>query len=123
MVLETRDKQILLHILRYCKEVRMALDEFDWDKEKFLENPVFRNACSMPIMQIGELAKRLSDDFIHKSVEIPWRNIKGMRDFYAHGYGMMDKGIIWETASKHIGILEEQVTEILKGTQGRDGAS
>jgi len=60
MLLNNKDRQILDHIVKYCDEVDLAISEYGNDKETFLNNPVFRNACAMPIMQIGELAKRLS---------------------------------------------------------------
>ena len=63
MLLNNKDRQILDHIVKYCDEVDLAISEYGNDKETFLNNPVFRNACAMPIMQIGELAKRLSPEF------------------------------------------------------------
>jgi uncharacterized protein with HEPN domain len=38
----------------------------------------------MPILQIGELAKNLSDEFRETNNDIPWKAIMGMRDIFAH---------------------------------------
>ena len=57
----------------------------------------------MEIQQIGELAKDLSSEFISETTdEIPWNQIKGMRNRFAHGYGKMDFEKIYNTAIKDI---------------------
>ena len=60
MNLNDKDKQILEHIVRYCDEVNEAHTIFKYNKELFMNTPTYRNGCSMPIMQIGELVKKLS---------------------------------------------------------------
>jgi uncharacterized protein with HEPN domain len=57
----------------------------------------------MSIMQIGELAGGLSDEFKDKTrVQMPWGLMKGMRNHFAHGYATMEKSDVWETATKDI---------------------
>lgn len=95
-----KDMQLLEHIIRYCDEVEMALSEYGRSKERFMSNAVFRNACSMPLSQIGELAKHLSDKALAEMPGIPWRNVKGMRDFFVHEYHHMNAETIWEAATE-----------------------
>ena len=59
-----RDVDIIQHMARYCCEIDAALAAFSDSEAAFMQNPVFRNAVSMPVQQIGELAKHLSEDFI-----------------------------------------------------------
>lgn len=50
----------------YCKEIEDTRRLFG-DREKiFLENHVYRNACSMAVQTIGELAKKLSNEFMEE---------------------------------------------------------
>lgn len=63
MKLNQRDLQILQHIDRYCNEVDSTIEKFGKDKDLFMQDFVYRNAVSMPIFQIGELANHLSQDF------------------------------------------------------------
>lgn len=91
----TRDIAIIRHMLKYCREIDEAIGFFGDDESRFMESAVFRNAVSMPIQQIGELAKHLSDAFITAHPEIPWRQVKGMRDWFAHQYIRMDNTVIW----------------------------
>ena len=100
--LSQRDASILRHMLKYCREIDAALSHFGDDEALFMESAVFRNAVCMPIQQIGELAKHLSDAFIADHPQMPWHQIKGMRDWFAHQYLSMDKAVIWEVAKVDI---------------------
>ena len=108
MELKRKDAQILYLMTEYCHDVLLALRMFSCDENIFFSNRVFRHACAMPIMQIGELARRLSDDFIASSSDIDWKAIKGMRNLFAHDYGTMNRSIIWKTTSKDNPILTDR---------------
>lgn len=114
MKINERDAQILQHIVQHCEEIDITIKRFGRQKSYFEKDPVYVNAISMPILQIGELAKRLSEDFIKKSLDIPWKAIKGMRDMFAHQYHSMNKEKIWETAIEDIPILNKKCQQILK---------
>ena len=52
MKLKNKDKQILEHIIKYCIDIRLAIEHFGKEEELFTRNPVYLNACSMPLLQI-----------------------------------------------------------------------
>ena len=57
----------------------------------------------MCILQIGELANGLSEEFREETKgEMPWGMIRGMRNWIAHAYAEMDEFIVWETATNDI---------------------
>ena len=85
MSLKDTDAQILQHIVNYCNEVEVTIISFGADDKKFLKNFIYRNAVSMPILQIGELVNHLSADFKSLHPEISWRAIVGKRNHFAHG--------------------------------------
>lgn len=107
-----REKEIIKHMLRYCEEIDIAMHDYHQSKEVFFKNPAFRNACAMPIMQIGELAKHLPDEFLQAHPEIPWKAIKGMRNFFAHDYIGMKVEYIWQTVVEDIPELKKQLSMI-----------
>ena len=107
-----RDLTILLHMQGYCEEVEETLNTFNKDIEQFKNNFIFRNAISMSIFQIGELANHLSKDYLNETKnEINWYEIIGMRNRFAHGYFDMDYQIIFETALKDIPVLAKFINE------------
>jgi len=67
-----------------------------------------------PVTQIGELVKKLPEDFRVKYSEIPWKNIAGMRDIVVHGYETIDKRILWNVSKSEIPKLKEFCLELLK---------
>jgi uncharacterized protein with HEPN domain len=68
----------------------------------------------MCVLQIGELAKNLSDDVIQKYSGMPWKQIKGMRDIAAHGYENFDIDILWQTLKTDLPALHKYCKEIIK---------
>ena len=67
-----------------------------------MKSRTHQNAIAMCILQVGELAKHLSEDFRNRHGEIPWAAIARTRDAYAHHYGHMDFAIVWATAIEDI---------------------
>lgn len=106
MSLKDTDVQILQHILNYCNEIAMTIETFGADENKFLNDFIYRNALSMPILQIGELVKHLSPTFTDNYSEISWRAIVGMRNHFAHGYQIMNFSEVWATAVDDVPTLK-----------------
>ena len=112
--LKERDRDILNHIILYCDQVQSAVDHFGNDKSVFMADVVFRNAVGMPIQTIGELTRHFSDEFIANNQEIPWRQIRGMRNYFAHKYWDMDSEAIWKTVVDDIPQLRESCQQLLE---------
>ena len=113
--MRTTDEQVLKHIIAYCEQVEKAVDRFGKNSDVFMRDEVYQNAVSMPIMQIGELTKRLTPEFrVATEREFHWKAIAGMRDRYAHGYLEMNAEIIWRTATQDIPVLRQQCEELLE---------
>ncbi|MBQ6520028.1 MAG: DUF86 domain-containing protein [Anaerolineaceae bacterium] len=114
--MNNKDQQIIRKILNYCDEIAKTHVFFNHDSVLFKEQEkgfVYRNAVTMPILQIGELAKGLSKDFCEQYNKIPWRDVMGMRDIFAHHYGNIDYDIVWETATKEIPELRNYLQNIV----------
>ena len=91
--MNSRDRIIIQKILAYCNQIRQTHEFFHDDQDLFFneqEGFVYRNSVAMPILQIGELVKGLSADYLRENKAIPWRAIMGMRDIFAHHYGSAD---------------------------------
>lgn len=110
-----KSEQIALQkMLRYCDEIAQILKKHHSNREEFENDTEFQFACGMCIIQIGELVARLDEDFVKNYPDIPWRQIKGMRNIYAHDYDIIDNDIIWETITKEIPELKEKVQTIFQ---------
>ena len=49
---------------------------------------------------IGEAASHLPEDFIEKHTDLPWREMRDMRNIVVHEYFGVDNMIVWETLQK-----------------------
>ncbi len=81
--------------------------------EAFCADRLVRKAVVMSIVNIGELTKKLPDEFKAAHPEVPWRKIAGMRDLAAHGYHTMDYSIIWSVARESIPELLSFISALL----------
>ena len=111
-----RDKTICEKIAGYCEEISSTHKSFDNNKNLFFDDNdgfIYRNAVAMPILQIGELAKSFSNEFVSDCKEIPWRQIRGMRDILAHQYGKLDKEMLWNTSHEDITELRYSLSHLL----------
>lgn len=75
---------------------------------------MYRNSITMPIMQIGELAKRLSEEFRAEHREIPWKSIVRMRDVFAHHYGVVSFPTVWDTSHGDITELSRFLRKVMQ---------
>ena len=114
MSVQERDLRILEHILTYCEQIDMAVERFGRSFELFDNDPVYRNSVSLCIVQIGELVGHLSDEFKAANGQIPWRQIKLMRNIVAHRYGTVDNTITWEVVEKDIPDLKRFCLSLLE---------
>lgn len=89
------------------------MERFNSDFEKYKTDISFQYACNMCIIQIGELANRLSDETKESSKNIPWRAIRGMRNLHAHDYENVDLEIVWNTLLKDIPTLRQSLERLM----------
>jgi len=86
MIVSEKDAQILQIIVKHCDEIIEISRLFGKSKKEFIENYAYHSSCSMLIQTIGEVVKKISSDFLEKVPEIPWKDIKKMRNLFAHDY-------------------------------------
>ena len=108
------ERIVLQKMMLYCDEIAQIVKKHNFNREEFENDTEFQFACGMCIIQIGELVAGLDDDFTGKHPDIPWRQIKGMRNVYAHDYDVIDNDIIWETITEEIPELKEKLYVILQ---------
>ena len=108
-----RDRDIIEHILRYCKQIAIAHEDFGSSKERFEQSTTYQNAISLCILQIGELVNRLTDGFKATNAQIPWNKIRGMRNYVAHEYGSIDFDVVWYVATNSIRELQKFCADYL----------
>lgn len=109
-----RNISILEHIVKYCDQIDETVRRFGDSYDHFSKDEIYRNAVAMCILQIGELAGKLTDAFRDEHPGAPWRQIKGMRNIIAHNYGTVDAETTWEILTDDIPALKTYCISILE---------
>jgi uncharacterized protein with HEPN domain len=101
--MDSPDIQRIQHIRDYCERIAQTIIRYGCEYDIFISDGDYFDSISMKIMQIGELAGGLSEDFREKTKnQMQWTAIRGARNLFAHTYAKMDKKIIWDIAVQDI---------------------
>lgn len=66
---------------------------------------------------IGEAASHIPDDIPSKYSEVPWFEMKGMRNIMVHEYFRVDLKIVWMTARESLPALVSTIKRIIAERQ------
>ena len=86
-------------------------------KESFLKDRRTQQAVVLNLMVIGEAAARIVNEhkeFAAAHSQIPWAQMRGMRNRMAHGYFAVDLNIVWDTIQSSLPSLESHVAAALQ---------
>lgn len=84
-------------------------------KDDFLADKRTQQAVIMNFIIIGEAATKVMDGyaaFTQAHPELPWRNMRGMRNRMAHGYFDIDLDVVWETVQEWLPVLLKQLPAV-----------
>ena len=95
-----RDVQYLLDILASARMIQIYAEGVT--RHEFLVDTQLQDSVIRRIEIIGEAAGRVSSSFRDENHEIPWNEIRGMRNRMIHRYDDIDMDIVWETVQQDI---------------------
>jgi uncharacterized protein with HEPN domain len=87
----------------------MSFEQFVSDRKTI--DAVIRN-----FIIIGEAASHLPEDFIAMHPDLPWREMRDMRNIAVHEYFAVDNEIVWETLKKNLPPLLLLLRELIKSS-------
>ncbi|MDD2402341.1 MAG: DUF86 domain-containing protein [Clostridia bacterium] len=109
-----RNADVLRHIISYCNDISETIQRFGKDYTVFTRDSVYKNATALCVLQIGELTTHLTDEFKKSYTEIPWTQMKALRNVVAHNYGKIDDESLWETITNDIPKLKDYCSSIIQ---------
>lgn len=86
------EKLLLRDMLNYLYELRNFAGE---GRAALVASTKTQYAVIYAYQVVGEIAKRLPDDFRSAHPEISWRKLINFRDFLAHNYEKIALGPVW----------------------------
>ena len=84
--------------------------EFD----SFIEDRRTVDAVVRTLMVIGEAAVHVPENIYLKHPEVPWYDMRGMRNFVVHEYFRADDSVIWDTVKVDLPPLWELLNKTLE---------
>jgi len=92
-------------------------------KDDFLADKRTQQAVIMSLIVIGEAATKVMDgyaEFTQAHAEVPWRDMRGMRNRMIHGYFDINLDVVWETVREWLPVLLEQLPALRQEAGGDD---
>jgi uncharacterized protein with HEPN domain len=86
------------HMIMASRQIASYIDGLD--RAGFLADKRTQDAVVLNLIVLGEAATRvLKEDpgFAAAHPQLPWKNMKGMRNRIAHGYFEINMDLVWDT--------------------------
>ena len=110
--MKNKDIFRLEHILECISKVEYIADMLhsydNFEKQWIEQDAIIRN-----LEVIGEASVHISDSLKEQYPDIPWVEMRGMRNFVTHQYFGVELNEIWDTIINDIPILKTQIQNII----------
>ena len=80
----------------------------DWIQDRKTIDAVIRN-----LEVIGEAAANIPEEIQKQHPDIPWQQMKGMRNVLIHEYFGVDKDVLWQTVQEDLPPLKRKIEQML----------
>lgn len=107
---DLRLADFLDHIRRAAAESAGFIEGMD--RSAFFQSLLVQKAVLMNFVIIGEAARNIMDRypaFAEAHPEVPWRGMRGIRNYVAHVYFDVDLDLVWDTAKIHLPRMIEKL--------------
>jgi len=93
---------------KYIQDV----DYITWTQDRKTIDAVIRN-----LEIIGEAANNIPESIQEKYTEVPWLQMKGMRNLLIHEYFGVDIDVLWRTVNEDLPHLKIQIQTLITETK------
>lgn len=100
---ESRPDDLIAHIRQAAADSQSFVR--DMTREQFESDKRSQQAVIYSLLIVGEAATKIMGrypDFVENNSHIPWRNMRGMRNRFAHGYFDINLNVVWDTVHEAI---------------------
>jgi uncharacterized protein with HEPN domain len=101
--------QDILDALRAIEEYTLGMGLESFTDDRRTVDAVIRN-----LTIVGEAALQVPEDICAKHSEVPWPDMRGMRNFVVHEYFQADDAVIWNTVEVDLPPLPALLERILE---------
>lgn len=105
------NKHYFKDILEYAKTALDFIKNVNYEEFILDKKIVFATVRALEV--IGESSNRISDEIKEKYPNLPWTEMRGLRNRIIHNYDDIDYTIIWNVLKNEIPKLIMQIEEII----------
>lgn len=105
------DRVYLAHIIDCIDKITGYIDNANYNN--FANNNLVIDAVVRNFEIIGEASNNVSESFKETHPEINFRSAISMRNWLAHGYDDVDLQVVWNTATKDLPKMKEQIKSLV----------
>ena len=106
-----KDKNRLEHIKKAIDTILDRVEGMDYDT--FKSDKILYGGIVYYTMIIGEVAYKLSPQFVRAYTEVAWQDIADMRHHLVHGYYQVDSTIVQAVVQHDLKPLRTQIDNLL----------
>ena len=111
-----RDETNLIRLVEHLE--RAHRDASAVASAEALEEDYMRfNSVAMDMVQVQESAKKLSDEFRSAVPELPWRELRALRNVIVHQYDKIEPFALYESATRDAAVLLTQLTPYVEAIE------
>jgi uncharacterized protein with HEPN domain len=110
-----RNRKILETVLNHIEKIENYVRD-DSTYEEFSTDAMIVEACAFNLIQIGELANRLDEDFMNMYKDVRWTDIYNLRNRIVHDYQGINFVLIWQIIRDDLPLLNKRLREIIDGS-------
>lgn len=106
------DEVIIRKINGYCSNILEFTKNYNYSDFSADEKTCY--STSFALLQIGELAHKLSPEFKGEYDYVNWRSIIGLRHRIVHDYDGVQISRVWDIVNENIPVLFKYACDILE---------
>jgi uncharacterized protein with HEPN domain len=104
-------RQRVLDIIEAAERIIVLTRDLEF--ERFTSDPVLHDAVLYRLVVIGEAAGNVPAEVQARHSDVPWRDMREMRNFVAHVYHGVSDRRVWKTITRDLPLLVPSLRRIL----------
>ncbi len=106
-----RNKAIIQKMIGYIDKIMGYCMQMDYDS--FVSTPLLMEACVFNLSQLGESVCKLDDVFCEEYPDVPWKEMRGLRNRIVHDYDGVKPILVWEIIETDLPILKTMLSALI----------
>ena len=102
--------RVLLAQMRDCLD--RIREHTDGERARFDASRLVQDAVIRNLQTLADSSQRLSTEIKATKVQIPWRELSGLRNVIVHGYLGVDLGAVWLVVEQDLPALSDAVSRM-----------